>query len=190
MATHYASSAPWGHVLEHGIWVFVLGLLLLASTFFQHELPYPAFFTIFLMVVLLLPAETGWNCVVAMSCHYSPVLNPTHFFVFFGLVLIWLIAPMVLAAAVIEPWIRRHSGSDAVQTPYRRAIRVYFVGTILSLGISVVGGANSHFWAQDTTLRESLLINVGFVLPIALLPIGATSLRRGVAAAWRRHSDD
>jgi hypothetical protein len=160
--------------------------LSLASTFFQDELPYPAFFTIFLMVVLLVPADAGWNCVVATSCHYSPILGPTHFFIFFGLVLIWLIAPMVLAAAVIEPRIRRHSLSDVVQTPNRRAIRVYFVGTMLSLGISIIGGANSHFWTADTTLEESLFINIVFVLPIALLPITATVLRRGAAAVWRR----
>ena len=167
------------------MWVIALGLLLLASTFFQHELAYPAFFTLFLMVVLLLPAQTAWYCIVAMSCHYSPILSPTHFFIFFGLVLIWLIAPMLLAAAVIEPWIRRHSGSDTVQTPNRRAIRIYFVGTMLSLGISVIGGANSHFWTPDTTLEESLFINVAFVLPVALLPIAMTSLRRGVVAACR-----
>ncbi len=186
MFFHYGLGVPWGHVLEHGLWVFVLGVLLLASTFFQNELPYSAFFTIFLIVVLLLPAETGWNCIVVMSCHYSPVLSPIHFFVLFGLVLVWLIAPMILAAAVIEPWIMRHSSLYPVQALRWRAICVYLVGTILSLGISMVGGANSHFWTEDTTLRESLFINIAFVLPITLLPIGATCLRRILFAICRR----
>jgi uncharacterized membrane protein len=151
----------------------------------KYELAYPAFFTIFLMVVLLLPAQTAWHCIVAASCHNSPHLSPTHFFIFFCLVLIWLIAPMVLAATVIEPRIRRHSLSDVGQTPNRRAICVYLVGTMLSLGISIISGANSHFWTQDTTLEDSLFINIAFVLPIALLPIAATVLRRGAAVAWR-----
>jgi hypothetical protein len=183
MTSRHDTNALWVAVLEHAIWVVALASLFLASDFFPDELPYSAYPTLFLMVALLTPAEMVWSCVIASSCHDSGHLTPMHFVALFGLVVLWLTVPMVLAAAFDER-MRWCAGQDRSQSGIGRTSLVFFMGTGLSMAISIVGGANSNFWRGDLTLEDSLGLNL-FILPIALLPIGAMALRRGIVVLWR-----